>query len=230
MGLGIGKAEGRAPAAAEHHPFFDAAHIAQPLDILDQMPGRVRLEVGVRGRFARAALVEQQDVIFRRIELAAMVGADPRAGAAVEEDDRLGARRPAPLPIKRMAVADVEHAALVGLNLRIERSKVASSHQRILVWSCLYSVIEIGPRINAIGEQQRAPHRARAVWPAAVRRERVEQDEVARPCFDCRERAERSLRPDRRSCRGRSAIAGGSPTRIRSCPFRRGSHRERSWR
>ena len=110
MGLGIGEAERRAPAAAEHHPFVDAAHLAQPLDIVDQVPGGVGLEIGVRRRFARAALVEQQHVIFGRIELAAMVGADARARPAVEEDRRLGARRSAPLPIKLVAVADVEHA------------------------------------------------------------------------------------------------------------------------
>ena len=120
MRLRIGEAQGRAPAAAEHQPFFDTAHFAQPLDVLDQVPGGVGDQSGVRRRLARPALIEQQYVVSRRIELAAMVGAHPRSGSAVEEHRRFRAGRPAPLPVKRMTIADVEHAGLIGFDRRIE--------------------------------------------------------------------------------------------------------------
>ena len=120
MGLGIGQAKGRAPAAAEHQPLVDAAHLAQPLDVLDQVPGGVGVQVGVGRRLARTALVEQQDVIFGGVELAAMAWADARARPAMQENGRLGARRSATLPIQRMAVADVEHARVIGLDFGIE--------------------------------------------------------------------------------------------------------------
>ena len=61
MRLGIGQRQRRAPRAAEHQPFVEAGHLAQPLDVGDQMPGRVGVEAGMRRRLAAAALVEQDD-------------------------------------------------------------------------------------------------------------------------------------------------------------------------
>src|SRR3712207_8481615 len=42
--LGIGKGEGGAPGAAEDEPALDSDRLAEPLDVVDEVPGRVRLE------------------------------------------------------------------------------------------------------------------------------------------------------------------------------------------
>ena len=88
----------------------------------------------MRGRAAAAALVEEEDVVALRVELAAVVGAAAGAGSAVKEDGRLGARSPAALPVEAVAVADVEPAALVGLDRRIEGAAVSGlgvGHQKL---------------------------------------------------------------------------------------------------
>src|SRR3546814_6417917 len=59
-------------------------------------------------RAAAAALVEKEHVIAFRIEQAAVIGRYAAAGAAMQEDGRLGARRPGPLPIDAVAVAHIE--------------------------------------------------------------------------------------------------------------------------
>ena len=48
-----------------------------------------------------------------------LVGADAATGPAVQEHRRLGARRADPLPVDLVAVAHVEMAGGVGLDLRI---------------------------------------------------------------------------------------------------------------
>ena len=101
--------------------------LAEPLDILDQVPGRVGLEAGMRRRAAAAALVEQGDVVARGIELAAMIGAAAGAGAAMQHHRRLALRIAALLPVERVAVADVEPAGPVGLDRRIEGAAVGET-------------------------------------------------------------------------------------------------------
>jgi hypothetical protein len=78
----------------------------------------------MRRRPAAAALVEQKYIVTRRIELAAVGGAAPRARTAVKEDDWLGAWRAASLPMKAVPVADIEPAALVRLKRRVKGAKV----------------------------------------------------------------------------------------------------------
>jgi hypothetical protein len=89
------------------------------------MPGRVRLERGIRSRPAAAALVEEQDVVARRVELAAMIGVAAAARAAMEENGGLAARRSAPFPIELVAVADREPAGRIRLDRRIEGAALA---------------------------------------------------------------------------------------------------------
>ena len=97
MRLGIGERQRRAPGAAEHQPFVEAAHLAQPLDVGDEMPGRVGLQRGMRRRLAAAALVEQDDVVERRDRTAAAASARCRRPA------RHAGRRPAWRPWCRRA-------------------------------------------------------------------------------------------------------------------------------
>ena len=118
MRLGIGERQRRAPGAAEHQPFVEAAHLAQPLDVGDQMPGGVGVERGVGRRLSAAALVEQDDVVELRVEQPPVLWRDAAAGAAMQEHRRLGALGAGALPIDLVAVADIEHAGRVRLRSR----------------------------------------------------------------------------------------------------------------
>ena len=94
----------------------------QSLDIGDQMPGGVGIEIRMRCRLAASALVEQQHVIARRVEQATMVGRDAAARPAMQKDGRLRAGGADPLPIDMMAIADVEMTGGEGGDRGIERS------------------------------------------------------------------------------------------------------------
>ena len=88
MRFAIGEAQRAAPRAAENVPFVDAEFFAQRFDIADQVPGRVFAKLGVRGRFARAALVEKNDVICRRVEKLPVHRDQSAARPAVQKYDR----------------------------------------------------------------------------------------------------------------------------------------------
>ena len=99
-----------APAAAEDvHPAADAERVAQPIDVLDQVRGRV---VGQRrGRavggdrraaLPAAALIEQDHAVARRVEIARHYGAARAAGPAVQHDDGFARRVAIFLPVKVM--------------------------------------------------------------------------------------------------------------------------------
>ena len=60
--------------------------------------------------------------------LAPMIGRRSAAGPAVEHDGRLPVRIARQLPIKAVAVADVEHARLVRLDLGVERAPLRGLH------------------------------------------------------------------------------------------------------
>jgi hypothetical protein len=85
--LRIRECERRAPRAAEHEPALDAEHRAQPLDVGDEMRGRVVGDVGERHRAAGAALIEQHDPPERRIEIAPVMRQATATRAAVQEHD-----------------------------------------------------------------------------------------------------------------------------------------------
>ena len=119
MRLGIGERQRRAPRAAEDEPALDGEHLPQPLDIGDEMPGGVGVERCVRGRAPAAALVEQEYPVASRVEKAAVIGDAAAARPAVQEHGRLAVRIAAQLPGEPVAVADIEVAAVIGLDRRI---------------------------------------------------------------------------------------------------------------
>ena len=131
VGFGIGERQGRAPRAAEHQPALEAHHLPQLFDVGDEVPGGVVLEAGKGQRTAAAALVEQHDVVFLRIEDAALARRQAAAGTTVQEHRGLCAARADAFPIDPVAVADVEQPRLVGLDLGVEGAQFGQ---------CSYSV------------------------------------------------------------------------------------------
>ena len=91
-----------------------------PLAIVDQVGGRVRRQVDVR--LARVwcaltaiALVEQDDLVHRRVEPPSEARGRARTRPAVEHHCRLAVGIAADLPVETVAGTDVEHADLVRL-------------------------------------------------------------------------------------------------------------------
>ena len=121
---GIGESQRRAPGAAKDLPALDPDHLAQALDIGDEVPGRVGLQAGMGRRAPASALVEDEDVVARRIEEPAMKRARAAAGPAMQKDDRLGALRAAALPIDPVTVSHVQHAGLIRFDRRIEKAGI----------------------------------------------------------------------------------------------------------
>jgi hypothetical protein len=94
--------------------------LAQPLHVGDQMLGCVVPHVGggvagLWGAAAAAALVEQDQLVTRRVEGPVPAAEEATARAAVHDDRGLAARGAADLPVHLVSVADVEHALVVGL-------------------------------------------------------------------------------------------------------------------
>lgn len=119
MFLRIGQSERGTPAAAEDQPFVDAHERAQPLHVVDKMPGRVGLKAGMRRGTACSALVEQHHVVAFGMKGAAVARRNAAAGATMEEDGRFRAGRAAAFIIEDMPVADIERAGLIGFDFGI---------------------------------------------------------------------------------------------------------------
>ena len=64
----IGQGQGCAPGAAEDQPLVDSHALADALDVLDQVACGVGFQPAMRCGTAAAALVEQDDAVFARIE------------------------------------------------------------------------------------------------------------------------------------------------------------------
>lgn len=72
--LRIGERQRRAPRSSKDDPAVDAEVLSQLLDVLYEMPGRVLLKRGVRGRLSRASLVEQDAAVVRGIKVLSVIG------------------------------------------------------------------------------------------------------------------------------------------------------------
>src|SRR5690606_6079103 len=92
---------------------------AQSLHVAHQMPGGVVLQACMRRGTAAAALVEQQHVVAGGIEETPVGRRAAAAGPAVKEDRRLAEWIAAELPIDAMAVARVQVAVRIGMDLGI---------------------------------------------------------------------------------------------------------------
>ena len=118
VGLRVGQRQGRTPRAAEQHPFFNAQVFADALKVFHQIPGGVVFQAGVRGGATAAALVEGDDAIQIRIEIASALGVAAGAGATVDEYDRQSFRRAAFIDVQRMGVIDSQIVPGVRFDLR----------------------------------------------------------------------------------------------------------------
>ena len=83
MCLCVRERQGAAPGAAEYEPATDAQMRAQLLEVRKQVRRSIVRQFAVRDGAARAALIEQDDTIERRIEEAPLAWAAARTWPAV---------------------------------------------------------------------------------------------------------------------------------------------------
>ena len=119
IGLGIGKRQCASPGAAEHQPAVDLEFHPQGFDVVDNMPGRVGSQAGMRDRPAASALIEQQDPVTVRVKQPSVVLGTAGAWAAMEEHGGLSGRVSTQLPVDFVAVANIQHARIIGFYRRI---------------------------------------------------------------------------------------------------------------
>jgi hypothetical protein len=112
--LGIGKREGRAPRAADEKPFADAEVRPNALQIGDNMLSAVGMKRQVGVASPGAALVEQQGAKSVGVEQSAVIVLGAASWSAVQEQRRNTIGATDLLHVDPMAVADVEHAGIVG--------------------------------------------------------------------------------------------------------------------
>src|ERR1700710_2826485 len=95
---------------------------AKDFSVGHEVPGRIDLHVnvipaGMRRAASATSLVEEDDPVAVRVEQSAMPGRAASAWAAMEEHGGLAVGIATHLPIQRVAVADIEHALVVRLDL-----------------------------------------------------------------------------------------------------------------
>lgn len=120
MGLGVGQGQGRAPGTAEQHPFFDAQVLADALQVFDQIPGGVVFQAGVGGGATATALVEGDDTVKVRIEVATTLRVAASTRATVNEHHWQTFRGTAFIDIERVGVIDSQIVPGMGFDLRVQ--------------------------------------------------------------------------------------------------------------
>ena len=106
--------------------------LAQPLDVGDQMPGRVLDQAGARPAAAAAALIEHHDAVVMRVEELPRALVRAGARAAVQEHRRLAGRVAAFLVIDLVDVRDPQIAVPIRLDAP-DRARGAASRRAALV-------------------------------------------------------------------------------------------------
>ena len=119
--LRVGERERRAPRAADEEPTLDAEMLADALEVGDEMRRRVGLEREVRMAAAASALIEQHRPEAIGIEQRAVEMLRAAARSPVQEQRRDAVGAADLLDVDPMAIADVEHARIVGAQLALGR-------------------------------------------------------------------------------------------------------------
>jgi hypothetical protein len=113
--------ERASPRPARHQPALDAEAFAQSLDVRDEVRRRVarQIDLGlarVRAAPAAVPLVEQNRPVDLRVEQSTLPRRAARPRTAVQDDSGSPVRVATNLPVHEVALADVEHAVVVGLD------------------------------------------------------------------------------------------------------------------
>ena len=120
MGDRVREREGAPPAAAEDLPGLDAEHAPHLLEVLDEVTRGVLLELREGRRLAAAALVDEDDAVARRVEVARVHRCRASTGPAVHEERGLAQWVAVLVPGDRMQVRHGEGALSYECWLRVQ--------------------------------------------------------------------------------------------------------------
>ena len=123
--LCIDKCQRGAPASTEERQLLDVERLSDPLDIRDEMPGRVRHHRRMRARPATPTLIKQDDPVVRRVEVAPHCRGRAAAGTAVQDHNRRPIRVAALLHVDLVPIANTHHPLIEWFDLRIKISACA---------------------------------------------------------------------------------------------------------
>ncbi len=134
--FGVGQRQSATPRSAEDQPVPDAEVRPEPFDVGDQVVGGVARQVrvgrtGVGAAASAVALIEEDDVVPRRIEELALPRRTAGARAAVEHEGGPALRIAAGLPVDQVAAADVQHAVGMGLDGGIQAGHAVSARSSV---------------------------------------------------------------------------------------------------
>jgi hypothetical protein len=122
VGFSVDQRQSRAPGAAKNHPTFNAKSPPDCLNIVDKIPRRVAFYAGMRPRSATTALIEQNDVIGGRVEIASHCWATAAARTTVQDYNWLGTFGSAFLDIQLMAAANLKTETVEWLYRWVKRT------------------------------------------------------------------------------------------------------------
>ena len=128
VGLRVRQRQRRTPGTPEDQPAVDAQVGAQPLHVVHQVPGRVVSERRMGRRSAAAALIEEHDSVGAGVEDSAVLGLGAAARTPVDEQRRFAVRVAGLLEIDLVTAGNLQHALVVGLDLRVEGASPLIGH------------------------------------------------------------------------------------------------------
>ena len=115
----IRQAQSAAPRTAEDVPFFNTEFFTQRFNVIYQIPRRVLFQLRVRRRFPGTALIEQYDVIGRRIEKLPVHRNQSAARPAMQKDNRNAFGIPDAFVVDLVNIGDLQHPRIERFDLRI---------------------------------------------------------------------------------------------------------------
>jgi len=136
VGLAVSKRQCAAPGTAEYLPFFYLQSRTQNLYVVDQVPGCIVIQVGMRCALAAATLIKQHNPIDIRIPEAAHSWRTATPRATVQEHNRLAMGITRLFIIELVTAANLKKASADGFDGRIKLSPgTFYCHGRIMRWS-----------------------------------------------------------------------------------------------
>ncbi len=123
VGLRVGKRERGTPRPAKDVPFGDVELLTKLFDVVDEMPGGVIHEVGVRRRLARSTLIERENAIVGGVKPASFLRPDSTARSTVQADNRLAVGFATPLVVDRVPIVHSQSSGVVRLDGRVRLTK-----------------------------------------------------------------------------------------------------------
>src|ERR1700730_1317767 len=122
MSLSISERQRAAPGTSKDLPVFNAEMLAQFLDVCYEIPGRILFQTRMRSALAGAALIEKNNSIEFRVEVATVVGLDSATRSTMKKYRGFAIRVTHLLVVKLVNRRNLQPARVEWFDLIIESS------------------------------------------------------------------------------------------------------------